>query len=155
MYTTLRSGTQVTKSLGTEHGHYVACNDVSFLSKREGIFLTWKELLVTVGDGKSGRHRPILQELIGYAEPGGMLAIMGPSGCGKSTLLDSLAGITFWRSNLTCFSLNIYNFIYIYIYTHTLPSFMLFTFENSNLQGILKHSYCNRKHCFYALAAIY
>ncbi|KAK9990285.1 hypothetical protein SO802_025270 [Lithocarpus litseifolius] len=56
-----------------------------------GLFLTWKELLVTVPDEKSGRQ-PILERLTGYAEPGKMLAIMGPSGCGNSTLMDSLAG---------------------------------------------------------------
>ncbi|XP_062149090.1 ABC transporter G family member 1-like [Alnus glutinosa] len=69
-------------------GNYVRTGSVS---KREGVFLTWKELCVTVGDGKRGRL-PILQGLTGYAQPGEVLAIMGPSGCGKSTLLDSLAG---------------------------------------------------------------
>ncbi|XP_062149443.1 ABC transporter G family member 1-like isoform X1 [Alnus glutinosa] len=69
-------------------GNYVRAGSVS---KREGVFLTWKELRVTVGDGKRGRL-PILQGLTGYAQPGEVLAIMGPSGCGKSTLLDSLAG---------------------------------------------------------------
>ncbi|GMY11393.1 ABC transporter G family member 11-like [Fagus crenata] len=91
----LRFGSEVTKSLGTdstEEENYFACNNVGFMSSnREGFFLTWKELLVSVPDGKGGR-RPILQGLTGYAEPGKMLAIMGPSGCGKSTLLDSLAG---------------------------------------------------------------
>ncbi|KAJ0041366.1 hypothetical protein Pint_27609 [Pistacia integerrima] len=56
-----------------------------------GIYLTWKDLSVTVSSGKNG-SRAILQKLTGYAEPGKVLAIMGPSGCGKSTLLDTLAG---------------------------------------------------------------
>ena len=56
-----------------------------------GLFLTWKDLWVTVPDSKNGR-RAILQGLTGYAQPSEVLAIMGPSGCGKSTLLDSLAG---------------------------------------------------------------
>ncbi|KAK9285023.1 hypothetical protein L1049_024205 [Liquidambar formosana] len=61
-------------------------------SAAKGVCLTWKELRVTVGDRKSGRRRPILEGLTGYAGPGEVLAIMGPSGCGKSTLLDALAG---------------------------------------------------------------
>ncbi|KAK9949495.1 hypothetical protein M0R45_005013 [Rubus argutus] len=58
---------------------------------RNGISLTWEDLWVGVGNGKSGQ-RMILQGLIGFAQPGEALAIMGPSGCGKSTLLDALAG---------------------------------------------------------------
>ncbi|KAJ6424278.1 hypothetical protein OIU84_025128 [Salix udensis] len=58
---------------------------------RDGVFLTWKDLWVTVSDGKKG-NKSILQGLTGYARPGELLAIMGPSGCGKSTLLDTLAG---------------------------------------------------------------
>ncbi|OAY35798.1 protein scarlet isoform X2 [Manihot esculenta] len=57
----------------------------------DGIFCTWKDLRVTVGDGKNSR-RGILQGLTGYAQPGEVLCVMGPSGCGKSTLLDALAG---------------------------------------------------------------
>ncbi|KAF2283971.1 hypothetical protein GH714_017682 [Hevea brasiliensis] len=57
----------------------------------DGIFCTWKDLSVTVGDGKNGR-RVILQGLTGYAQPEDVLCVMGPSGCGKSTLLDALAG---------------------------------------------------------------
>ncbi|XP_030974011.1 ABC transporter G family member 11-like isoform X1 [Quercus lobata] len=83
---------QVTQTLAIEQENHFAFKEVDFVSNRDlGLFLTWKELLVTVPDGKSGR-RPILEGLTGYAEPGKMLAIMGPSGCGKSTLLDSLAG---------------------------------------------------------------
>ncbi|KAJ8453183.1 hypothetical protein Cgig2_008067 [Carnegiea gigantea] len=58
---------------------------------RKGVSLTWKDLWVTVSDGK-GSQRPILEGLDGYAQPGQVLAVMGPSGCGKSTLLDALAG---------------------------------------------------------------
>ncbi|KAF1861455.1 hypothetical protein Lal_00025782, partial [Lupinus albus] len=60
-------------------------------NQEEGVFLTWKDLWVTVSNGKNGR-KPILEGVKGYAKPGQLLAIMGPSGCGKSTLLDALAG---------------------------------------------------------------
>nr|XP_043638291.1 ABC transporter G family member 1-like [Erigeron canadensis] len=56
----------------------------------DGVSLTWKDLWVTIMDGKPGRF--ILQGVTGYARPGEILAIMGPSGSGKSTLLDALAG---------------------------------------------------------------
>ncbi|GAV67390.1 ABC_tran domain-containing protein/ABC2_membrane domain-containing protein [Cephalotus follicularis] len=59
--------------------------------KETGVYLTWKDLSVTVSEGKN-RHKQILQRLNGYAQPCDVLAIMGPSGCGKSTLLDALAG---------------------------------------------------------------
>ncbi|XP_016481093.1 ABC transporter G family member 1-like [Nicotiana tabacum] len=63
----------------------------SKLEDNQGLYLTWKDLWVTVPDKKVGR-RPILEGITGYAQPGEVLAIMGPSGCGKSTLLDALAG---------------------------------------------------------------
>ena len=43
----LRSGSLVTKSFGEEQDNYVA----GFVSNREGLFLTWKDLWVTVPDG--------------------------------------------------------------------------------------------------------
>ncbi|KAB1226065.1 ABC transporter G family member 11 [Morella rubra] len=88
----LRFGSQVANSFGIEQENHVTGNNVaSVTTNKDGVFLTWKDLWVTVPDGKKGR-RSILQGLTGYAEPGSVVAIMGPSGCGKSTLLDSLAG---------------------------------------------------------------
>ncbi|KAJ9670141.1 hypothetical protein PVL29_026599 [Vitis rotundifolia] len=72
-------------------GNFVTRIDISSMAKPNGVFLTWKDLWVTVPDGKNGL-RAILQGLTGYAQPGEVLAIMGPSGCGQSTLLDALAG---------------------------------------------------------------
>ncbi|KAL3721765.1 hypothetical protein ACJRO7_034152 [Eucalyptus globulus] len=63
------------------------------------MFLTWKDLWVTVIDRRNGTYR-ILQELIGYAGPGRMLAIMGPSGCGNSTLLDALGEAVCYSAQL-------------------------------------------------------
>ncbi|CAK9163267.1 unnamed protein product [Ilex paraguariensis] len=64
--------------------------NVAFSNGNNGVFLTWKELWVTVPE-KKGDRRPILQGLTGYVRSGEVLAVMGPSGCVKSTLLDALA----------------------------------------------------------------
>ncbi len=53
--------------------------------------LTWSDLWVSLTDAK-GEDQTVLHGLSGYAEPGGMLAILGPSGSGRLTLFDSLAG---------------------------------------------------------------
>lgn len=53
--------------------------------------LTWSDVWVSLTNAKS-EQQVVLHGVSGYAEPGGLLAIMGPSGSGKSTLLDSLAG---------------------------------------------------------------
>lgn len=58
----------------------------------KAVFLTWKDVCVTVPDKKNGGETSILRRITGYAEPGKLLAVMGPSGSGKSTLLDALAG---------------------------------------------------------------
>ncbi|KAJ8453182.1 hypothetical protein Cgig2_008066 [Carnegiea gigantea] len=46
---------------------------------RKGVSLTWKDLWVTVSDGK-GSQRPILEALDGCAQPGQVLAVMGRLG---------------------------------------------------------------------------
>ncbi|PRQ48607.1 putative taurine-transporting ATPase [Rosa chinensis] len=83
----------VEKSLEAENANVrrSGATHVELGSREKGISLTWEDLWVGVGDGKSGQ-KMILQGLTGFAQPGGVLAIMGPSGCGKSTLLDALAG---------------------------------------------------------------
>nr|GEZ08264.1 ABC transporter G family member 11-like [Tanacetum cinerariifolium] len=68
------------------------CDNGEANKGQTGVHLTWKNLWVTVPNGKTGETRSILQYVTGYARPGEILAIMGPSGSGKSTLLDALAG---------------------------------------------------------------
>ncbi|KAK9174806.1 hypothetical protein WN944_026810 [Citrus x changshan-huyou] len=66
-------------------------NSLINVNEDDGVFLTWKDLTVTiVSNGKKGGSS-ILEDLTGYAKPGHLLAIMGPSGSGKTTLLDALA----------------------------------------------------------------
>ncbi|GFS29511.1 white-brown complex-like protein [Actinidia rufa] len=81
------------KHLSVDQHHVIrlnnGCGDVAV---KKGVFMTWKDLWVTVPDKIKGGRRAILEGLTGYVEPGKVLAIMGPSGCGKSTLLDALAG---------------------------------------------------------------
>ncbi|KAI3462085.1 hypothetical protein Pfo_018748 [Paulownia fortunei] len=96
----LRVDSDVRKSMEMERIHGSLNGEekivgLGYLERNTGIYLTWKDLSVTVPDkaveAAEGR-RPILLGLTGYAQPGEVLAIMGPSGCGKSTLLDALAG---------------------------------------------------------------
>ena len=125
---------QVTQTLAIEQENFFAFKEVDFVSNRDpGLFLTWKELLVTVPDGKSGR-RPILEGLTGYAEPGKMLAIMGPSGCGKSTLLDSLAG------NLSISEMTVSSFSFIFYFLLLLLVLLLVLF-NSHQKRKAIHSH--------------
>ncbi|KAI3509403.1 hypothetical protein L1887_24652 [Cichorium endivia] len=71
---------------------HTSSNDKTEGNTINGLSLTWKDLCVTVPDGKNGGRRSILQGVTGCVRPGEILAIMGPSGSGKSTLLDALAG---------------------------------------------------------------
>ncbi|KAL8237547.1 hypothetical protein R6Q59_018628 [Mikania micrantha] len=73
---------------GLQHSNYGEVDSDTI----NGVCLTWKDLCVTVRDGRTGGNRSILEGVTGYARPGEILAIMGPSGSGKSTLLDALAG---------------------------------------------------------------
>lgn len=54
-----------------------------------GAVLTFSELCYTVES--NGEPKQLLDNVVGYAEHGKMLALMGSSGAGKTTLLDVLA----------------------------------------------------------------
>ncbi|KAH9658059.1 hypothetical protein KPL70_023339 [Citrus sinensis] len=83
--------TETNEALEMESSNKTA-NSLINVNEDDGIFLTWKDLTVTiVSNGKKGCSS-ILEDLTGYAKPGHLLAIMGPSGSGKTTLLDALAG---------------------------------------------------------------
>lgn len=71
--------------------HDQSSDEISDDHDKGSVKLTWRDMWVTVGDGKGGQ-RPILEGVSGFAEPTQVLAVMGPSGSGKSTLLDALAG---------------------------------------------------------------
>lgn len=87
--TSFKFGSEVVSS-GTEQ-------DQNYVEKREGnIFLTWKDLWVTVPNGESGR-RPIVQGLTGYAEPGNVLAIMDSW---VPLALENQLCWTLWQVNL-------------------------------------------------------
>ncbi|KAH9697676.1 ABC transporter domain-containing protein [Citrus sinensis] len=83
--------TETNEALEMESSNKTA-NSLINVNEDDGVFLTWKDLTVTiVSNGKKGSSS-ILEDLTGYAKPGHLLAIMGPSGSGKTTLLDALAG---------------------------------------------------------------
>lgn len=59
------------------------------LAGGHGAVLTFSELCYTVES--NGEPKQLLDNVLGYAEHGKMLALMGSSGAGKTTLLDVLA----------------------------------------------------------------
>ncbi|XP_011097541.1 ABC transporter G family member 11 [Sesamum indicum] len=89
----LKAGSDIVRSMDMEISSSRG-EETDGLGRNSGVYLTWKDLWVTVADktAPEGERRHILHGVTGYAEPGEVLAIMGPSGCGKSTLLDALAG---------------------------------------------------------------
>lgn len=92
--------TETNEALEMESSNKTATSLIN-VNEDDGVFLTWKDLTVTiVSNGKKGSSS-ILEDLTGYAKPGHLLAIMGPSGSGKTTLLDALAGIDFFYICLT------------------------------------------------------
>ncbi|CEF97435.1 ABC-2 type transporter [Ostreococcus tauri] len=57
-----------------------------------GVDLTWREVSMTVRNGRTGMTRRVLDACSGSARAGRLVAVMGPSGAGKSSLLNALAG---------------------------------------------------------------
>mmetsp|Transcript_11778 Transcript_11778/g.29026 ORF Transcript_11778/g.29026 Transcript_11778/m.29026 type:complete len:1553 (-) Transcript_11778:344-5002(-) len=62
-------------------------------SKRASSVIEWYHLNYEVKNRKNPDETILLLgDVMGYARPGDMIALMGPSGAGKSTLLDVIAG---------------------------------------------------------------